>query len=103
MFKRLREKWRFLRWAYAHRDMCGAPTKVDEWTLTPRMIVPEKVTVCKIVAPDDFDRFFIKIDADLNRSITTNIAEQCKMQAVRKPDGSVECSKTFWFAPEVER
>ena len=101
MFKKLREKWRFLRWAYAHRNMPGLPTKETVY-LTTSAIVPEKMTVRKIVTPEDFDRFYLRIDADLNRSITTSIAERCKMQASLKPDGLVECSKTFWFAPEVE-
>lgn len=101
MFKKLKEKIEFLKWAYANRDLVN-PFRQTMF-VKYQEIMPEKIIVRKSCKRLDYERMPGICESMVDTEIAKVIAQRCKAVVVDGPyEDIVWLEKVFWFAPVKE-
>lgn len=101
MFKKLKEKIEFLKWAYKNRDL-NDPYR-QQMFIKYQQIMPEKIIVRKSCRRIDYDRMPGVCEGMLDTEIAKTIACRCKSFVADGPyEDIIWLEKTFWFAPVNE-
>lgn len=97
MFKKLKEKIKFLKWAYDHRYLQDPFKNIN---FTTQTIQPEFIVVKRSFTVMDYERNHTVCERMLDSDIAKSIAKRCKIQVEQGPyEDVIFLKKEFYFKP----
>ncbi len=97
MIKKLKEKLRFLRWAYEHRNAADRPFDF----IKVREIRPVRHSAAMFLRKDeDNPEARKRVEKELERIIAESIAGSTKTVVSDYGNGQLMFKKWWWFAPD---